>query len=69
MPYTATYQLAVLHRTSVAFRRQHKRWAQGSHVVTGTVVQWHKQQSACGGMMCSEPSELPASYGRGDAGY
>ena len=39
VPYTATYQLAVLHRTSVAFRRQHKRWAQGSRVFTGSVVQ------------------------------
>jgi hypothetical protein len=39
VPYTATYQLAVLHRTSVAFRRQHKRWAQDGHVSTGSVVQ------------------------------
>lgn len=60
MPYTATYQLAVLHRMSTAFRRQHKRWAQDSQVFTGSVVQWHEQELARGGV-CSEPPRSPTA--------
>ena len=35
VPYTATYQLAVLHRMSTAFRRQHKRWVHDSNACVG----------------------------------